>query len=188
MLASRAALVNRSGSHNGSMNAPGRVREELAGPDVSRRRQTIDLRLAPDPGAGSSTEAGSSSYRTTPALRRRLSCSISLGQKHPHMLTVHPVRINGRNVMADLPMMMYNGHMQRVQVQLTDEQLKALRKHADATGGGVAATVRKAVDFWISNEERTYQLDRALEAIGGFHSGLGDLAERHDAYLDEDAT
>lgn len=78
--------------------------------------------------------------------------------------------------------------MRRVQVQLTDEQLNTLRMYADAHGEGVAAQVRKAVDWWISNEERTYQLDRALEAIGGFHSGLGDFAERHDAYLDEDPT
>jgi ABC-type transporter Mla subunit MlaD len=75
--------------------------------------------------------------------------------------------------------------MQRVQVQLTDEQLQALRKYADAKGEGMAALVRQAVDIWISNEARRDHVDRALEAIGGFHSGLGDLAERHDAYLDE---
>jgi hypothetical protein len=75
--------------------------------------------------------------------------------------------------------------MQRVQVQLTDEQLQALRKYADAKGEGMAALVRQAVDTWISNEARRDHVDRALEAIGGFHSGLGDLAERHDAYLDE---
>lgn len=78
--------------------------------------------------------------------------------------------------------------MQRVQVQLTDGQLRALRRYADASGEGVAALVRKAVDLWIGNEERNHHVDRALEAIGGFHSGLGDLAERHDSYLDEDPT
>jgi ABC-type transporter Mla subunit MlaD len=75
--------------------------------------------------------------------------------------------------------------MQRVQIQLTDEQLNALRKYADAKGEGMAALVRQAVDIWISNETRRDHVDRALEAIGGFHSGLGDLAERHDAYIDE---
>jgi hypothetical protein len=81
----------------------------------------------------------------------------------------------------------YDVHMQRVHEQLTDEQLGALRKYANANGEGLAAQVRKAVDWWIRNEERTYQLDRALEAIGGFHSGLGDLADRHDSYLDEES-
>jgi hypothetical protein len=77
--------------------------------------------------------------------------------------------------------------MQRVQVQLTDEQLSALKRHASASGEGLALLVRRAVDAWLLNEERTHQRQRALDAIGGFHSGLGDLAERHDDYLDEDA-
>jgi len=71
-------------------------------------------------------------------------------------------------------------------VQLTDEQIGALRKHADATRQPVASLVRKAVDEWIVNEGRTHAVDRALSAVGGFHSGLGDLAERHDHYLGED--
>jgi hypothetical protein len=83
-------------------------------------------------------------------------------------------------------MLRYNVHMLRVQVQLTEEQLKTLRKYSAAGGEGVAGLVRKAVDAWIRNEERNSQVERALAAIGGFHSGLGDLAERHDAYLDED--
>lgn len=76
--------------------------------------------------------------------------------------------------------------MRRVQVQLTDDQLSALRKHADAGGQAVASLVRHAVDEWIAHEERIEMVDRALSAIGGFHSGLGDLAERHDHYLEED--
>jgi hypothetical protein len=45
--------------------------------------------------------------------------------------------------------------------------------------------VRDAVDAWIEADGRRRQGDRALAAIGGFHSGLGDLAEHHDQYLDE---
>ena len=75
--------------------------------------------------------------------------------------------------------------MKRVQVQLTDDQFRTVREKADAAGEGVASVVRKAVDAWIANEENEIRVQRALAAIGGFHSGLGDLAERHDDYLDE---
>jgi hypothetical protein len=75
--------------------------------------------------------------------------------------------------------------MRRVQVQLTEEQFRAVREKADAAGEGVASVVRRAVDAWIANEENEMRVQRALAAIGGFHSGLGDLAERHDDYLDE---
>jgi hypothetical protein len=42
------------------------------------------------------------------------------------------------------------------------------------------------VDAWLAADERRDARDRALELIGGFHSGLGDLAEDHDRYLDEE--
>ncbi len=75
--------------------------------------------------------------------------------------------------------------MKRVQVQLRDDQVRSLEVMAKSSSRPLAALVRDAVDAWISTEERHQQLDRALSAIGGFHSGLGDLAERHDQYLDE---
>jgi hypothetical protein len=74
-------------------------------------------------------------------------------------------------------------HMRRVQVQLTDDQAGALRRSADVHGVTVAALVRQAVDAWIAGEERARRVERALAAIGGFRSGLGDLSERHDDYL-----
>ena len=76
--------------------------------------------------------------------------------------------------------------MKRVQVQLTEPQLEALRRHGEETGEGVAAAVREAVDDWITRHERAQMWERALAAVGAFHSGLGDLAERHDDYLDGD--
>ena len=75
--------------------------------------------------------------------------------------------------------------MKRVQVQLTEEQLTALRRRAEDSGVGIAALVRRAVDAWIAGEGRGQRVDRALGAIGGFQSGLGDLAERHDDYLED---
>ncbi len=81
--------------------------------------------------------------------------------------------------------MWYHVHMKRVQIQLRDDQVHSLELLASASSRPLAAIVRDAVDTWISTEERHQQRDRALAAIGGFHSGLGDLAEHHDRYLDE---
>ena len=75
--------------------------------------------------------------------------------------------------------------MKRVQVQLTDEQVAALRKLAETTGEGTAGTVRSAVDDWIAKHEREALWERAMSVVGKFHSGLGDLAENHDYYLGE---
>ena len=75
--------------------------------------------------------------------------------------------------------------MRRVQIQLTDEQIRALRIRADGSRRPLAAIVRDAVDAWVSADDRRLQRDRALASIGGFHSGLGDLAERHDEFVDE---
>lgn len=76
-------------------------------------------------------------------------------------------------------------HMHRVQIQFTAAQAEALRRQAVASDRSIAAVVRQAVDAWIASDERRRRVDRALAAIGGFHSGLGDLAENHDRYLDE---
>jgi hypothetical protein len=75
--------------------------------------------------------------------------------------------------------------MKRVQVQFSEEQVQALQLQAAASQQPVAAIVRDAVDAWIAGQERTSRIEHALAAIGGFHSGLGDLAEDHDRYLDE---
>jgi hypothetical protein len=76
--------------------------------------------------------------------------------------------------------------MQRVQVQFTDDEARALRERARRSGRPVASLVRDAVDAWLAADERREIRERAIAAIGGFHSGLGDLAENHDRYLDED--
>lgn len=70
-------------------------------------------------------------------------------------------------------------------MQFTEEQMEALRAGASVTNRPVAAIVRQAVDAWIAGDERHRLVDRAIAAIGGFNSGLGDLAENHDRYLDE---
>lgn len=75
--------------------------------------------------------------------------------------------------------------MQRVQIQFSAEQLQALQSEASASNRALAAIVREAVDAWISGRQRRQRLARALEEVGGFRSGLGDLAENHDRYLDQ---
>lgn len=70
-----------------------------------------------------------------------------------------------------------------MQVQLDDDLAAAIEENAFATGRSVAAVLREAAEKWRGNEDRAYRIERARAAIGGFHSGLGDVAERHDDYF-----
>jgi hypothetical protein len=78
--------------------------------------------------------------------------------------------------------------MIRTQIQLTDAQYKALRECAQNRSVSMAEIIRESVELYLrqssfqSSEERRR---RALEVCGQFRSGLGDLAEQHDHYLDE---
>jgi hypothetical protein len=76
--------------------------------------------------------------------------------------------------------------MRRVQVQLTDDQINALRNEATHSGQTITAIVREALDDWIVRTNREQRWERALTLVGAAHSGLGDLAENHDYYLGED--
>ena len=76
-------------------------------------------------------------------------------------------------------------HMERVLVQLTPEQLAVLREGGARDGRSIAALIREAVDLWITERGREPAIERALESVGRFRSGLGDLAENHDRYLDD---
>ena len=78
--------------------------------------------------------------------------------------------------------------MIRTQIQLTEEQYRALRELARDTSVSMAEIIRESVELYLrqsnlqSIEEKRR---RALEVGGQFGSGLGDLAEQHDRYLDE---
>ena len=76
-------------------------------------------------------------------------------------------------------------HMKRVQIQLPDDLAGELEDRAATSGQSVAALVRQAVAGWLAADERRRRWDRALAAIGGFHSGRDDIAENHDKYLAE---
>jgi predicted transcriptional regulator len=75
--------------------------------------------------------------------------------------------------------------MKRVQVQFTDEVARELEERAEVSGQPVAALVRQAVAGWLAEDDRQRRWDRAVAAIGGFHSGHDDIAENHDQYLNE---
>ena len=76
--------------------------------------------------------------------------------------------------------------MIRTQVQLTERQLLRLREIAAKRGLSIAELVRNGVDHILSHAERGRYGDRAqraIAAIGHFHSGRADVARRHDTYL-----
>ena len=78
--------------------------------------------------------------------------------------------------------------MIRTQIQLTEEQAKALKKIAHKKQVSLAELIRQGVDTLmqssgeISTEERK---KRAITAAGRFRSGRKDISSKHDKYLSE---
>lgn len=78
--------------------------------------------------------------------------------------------------------------MVRTQIQLTERQSRELKRRARQHGISEAEYVRRALDSSFEQESAPTQeelVQRALSAIGCAHSGLGDVSERHDDYLEE---
>lgn len=74
----------------------------------------------------------------------------------------------------------------RTQVQLTGDQVRALRQMAAERGASVAELVRQAVDALVrSGVPQDERRRRALQAVGRFGSGRRDVSARHDEYLEE---
>ncbi|MDP9342916.1 MAG: ribbon-helix-helix protein, CopG family [Actinomycetota bacterium] len=76
--------------------------------------------------------------------------------------------------------------MIRTQIQLTEQQIRELRKLAAERQVSLATVVREAVDRMLEQGDVEERRRRALEAIGGFRSGHTDISEDHDRYLAED--
>ena len=78
--------------------------------------------------------------------------------------------------------------MVRTQIQLTEEQVKALKKIALSRHLSIAEIIRQAVDTVIRTntvvdiEERR---KRAIDIVGRFSSGKRDISRKHDRYLVE---
>jgi predicted DNA-binding protein len=78
--------------------------------------------------------------------------------------------------------------MVRTQVQLTHEQMTALRKLSASSGRSMADLIREALDLLLSNGSRRSDEElrrRALNAAGRFRSGSRDISSQHDRYLEE---
>jgi hypothetical protein len=85
-------------------------------------------------------------------------------------------------------MMCYHGGMVRTQVQLSADQVARLKARALEEGVSLAELVRRAVERYLAEEEGggyEERARRALEAVGRFASGAGDVGEAHDRHLDE---
>lgn len=79
--------------------------------------------------------------------------------------------------------------MIRTQVQLTEKQVRELKRIAAAQGISLAEVVRDAVDAAIRAGgvavDREEMVGRALSIVGRFRSGTRDTSARHDKYLAE---
>jgi len=78
--------------------------------------------------------------------------------------------------------------MERTQISLEPEQADRLRRLASERGVSMAHLIREAVDRTYGSvlaPTRAELWARAMSAVGCGHSGLGDVSERHDDYLDE---
>jgi len=76
--------------------------------------------------------------------------------------------------------------MIRTQIQLTESQVRALRKIAAARNQSVAGLIRQAVDTMIKSSplvEPEERYKRAMDIVGKFHSGKRDISRKHDEYL-----
>ena len=78
--------------------------------------------------------------------------------------------------------------MVRTQIQLTDEQWRALKSLAAQRGVPVAELIRQSVDSFLRSSiglDERERRRRAMEAAGKFRSGKGDVSISHDYYLTE---
>jgi hypothetical protein len=78
--------------------------------------------------------------------------------------------------------------MVRTQVRLSADQVARLKARALEEGVSLGEPVRRAVERYLAEEEGggyEKRARRALEAVGRFASGAGDVGEAHDRHLDE---
>ena len=80
--------------------------------------------------------------------------------------------------------------MIRTQIQLTDEQARALKHVAAERGVSIAAVIRDAVDEIVANADRERRWELAKSVIGKYSDPTAsDVSQTHDhhvaeAYLD----
>ncbi len=78
--------------------------------------------------------------------------------------------------------------MIRTQIQLTEEQHRALKELADSRQVSVARLIRESVAQYLNTSE-TMEMDGlrqyAISIAGKYHSGKTDISINHDEYLAE---
>ena len=78
--------------------------------------------------------------------------------------------------------------MIRMQIQLTEAQARMLKAQAARESRSMSDVVRESVSNYLVRRGTTDRADlvnRARNLPGRFRSGISDLAENHDRYLDE---
>lgn len=77
--------------------------------------------------------------------------------------------------------------MIRTQIQLDEDQARRIKEAARIEGVSFAEMVRRCVERALPElrSGRAQRYGRARGAIGAFRAGRDDLAEEHDAHLDE---
>jgi Ribbon-helix-helix protein, copG family len=76
--------------------------------------------------------------------------------------------------------------MVRTQIQLTAEQIEALRRLGVQRHQSMAELIRESVDQMLEQSDRAARAQRFLKVAGKFSSGLNDVSVNHDKYLAED--
>ncbi len=77
--------------------------------------------------------------------------------------------------------------MIRTQIQLADDQYRALKRLAREEGASLAEIIRRFVDRGLESgqRDRTQLYERAAALVGAFRAGSRDLSTKHDQHLDE---
>lgn len=80
--------------------------------------------------------------------------------------------------------------MVRTQIQLTEEQIKEVKRIAQTRHISVAEIIREAVNNVIRSGAGVTvnaedQRNRAMKAVGKFSSEKRDISRKHDKYLSE---
>jgi hypothetical protein len=79
--------------------------------------------------------------------------------------------------------------MVRTQIQLEERQAEMLKQIAAERELSVAELIRRSIDTYLASippkASRQDKKERALRAAGQFRSGVTDLGENHDRYLEE---
>lgn len=81
--------------------------------------------------------------------------------------------------------------MIRTQIQLTEDQSRALKKLASLRHLSVAALVREGVDVVLRADvvlDKVEKRKRALAIVGKYRSGKRDISKKHDRDLAEVCT